>query len=292
VAAKGDVFPAASGYSIVVALLTPFTYHGEIDRGALRDHVEVLIEEGVDALMPCGTTGEGPLLEDEEVSTVVDTVIAASSGRVPVLAHVGRPATGATVNLARAAGEGGASAVSAVTPYYYPLTDDQLGRHYRAVMGAVPGLPVFAYAIPDRTGNDVSVELARSLAADGLAGIKDSTRSFPRHLEYLAVAQDQASGSRRFSVFMGSDSMVLEAMRHGSAGSVSAMANVAPHLLMKIRRGCVEGSEEEAKAAQDELTNLLERMSQGPALGNLKDATSRYLSDRGIAYPSSLRPPL
>jgi 4-hydroxy-tetrahydrodipicolinate synthase len=274
-------------YSIVVALLTPYTARGTVDLGALRSHVDVLVDEGIDAVMPCGTTGEGPALSDRELDEVTAAVVEAAAGRVLVMAHVGRPTTGATVALARSAQERGAWAVSAVTPYYYRMEDDQLRAHYRSLLRAVPELPVFAYNIPDRTGNDLRPDVARSLAEEGLAGIKDSTKSFPRHLEYLAIAADHG-----FSVFMGSDELALEAMRHGSAGSVSAVGNFAPHLLVRLRRACLEGRDSDAQALQKELAELRRRVTAGPALRGIKRATSRFLRDRGVRYRAALRPPL
>src|SRR4051794_18227961 len=89
--------------AVIVALLTPYDETGAPDPGALRAHVDLLVEAGVDALMPCGTTGEGPLLADDEVAAVVRATVAAADGRVPVLAHVGRPGTAPTLALARRA---------------------------------------------------------------------------------------------------------------------------------------------------------------------------------------------
>ena len=106
--------------AVVVALLTPYERGGTgVDEGAMRAHVDWLVEVGVDALMPCGTTGEGPLLSDDEVAVVVRAAVAAADGRVPVLAHVGRPGTASTLALARRAVDDGAAAVAAVVPYYY-----------------------------------------------------------------------------------------------------------------------------------------------------------------------------
>lgn len=100
--------------SVVVALLTPFGEDGAVDLAALREHVAFLLDAGVDAVMPCGTTGEGPLLEEDELAAVVAATVDACAGRVKVLAHVGRASTPATVRLARRAIEAGADGVSAV----------------------------------------------------------------------------------------------------------------------------------------------------------------------------------
>jgi 4-hydroxy-tetrahydrodipicolinate synthase len=271
-------------FSIIVALLTPYTDRGTIDLDAIQAHVEVLVGEGVDGLMPCGTTGEGPVLTDAEVEAVVATVVESSAGRVPVYAHVGRPSTQATAALAQAATATGAAALSAVTPYFYEVGDDELRSHYLTVMRAVPNHPLFAYTIPGRTGNDLSPALTESLAADGLAGIKDSTKSFDRHLEYLAVAEAAGPG---FAVFMGSDALILDAMRHGSSGAVSAVANLAPHLLVEMKGAVLEGRHEDAQGAQEHVRGLRRH-----GLRDLKQATSRYLAARGVGYGAAVRPPL
>ena len=247
--------------------------------GALREHVAFLVDAGVDALMPCGTTGEGPLLEEDEAATVVEAAVAAAGGRVPVLAHVGRASTGATVRLARRAIGSGAAAVSAVVPYYYALEDEQVLAHYRALLDAAGTTPALAYNIPARTGNDLRPDAVRTLAADGLAGIKDSTKSLDRHREYLRL------GGPSFAVFMGSDSMVADALRAGAAGCVSALANVRPDLLVRLARAAPQA---EADALQAELSALRAKLSQGPALVGLK----RALSEQLAGYPSALRPPL
>jgi 4-hydroxy-tetrahydrodipicolinate synthase len=273
---------------VVVALLTPFTERGSIDAEALAGHVEALVEEGVDALMPAGTTGEGPLLDEDEVVELVQLTVAAGGGRIPIMAHVGRMSTRATVRLAHRALAVGASAVSAAVPSYYPLEEDQVVRHYRALLRATTAFTAYAYTIPARTGNDLSPGAARTLASEGLAGLKDSTKSLDRHLAYLEVSRDQPG----FEVLMGSDGMVLPALDAGAAGCVSAVANLRPDLLVRLGRAFVEGDRASAEAAQGQLSRLREDLSHGSPLLRLKKATSRALETRGIRYPTQVRGPL
>jgi dihydrodipicolinate synthase/N-acetylneuraminate lyase len=265
--------------SVVVALATPFRADGEVDLDALEEHVAFLLAAGVDALMPCATTGEGPLLEEREAAAVIAAVVERTQGRASVLAHVGRASTPATISLARRAIEAGADGVSAVVPYYYALDDGQVAAHYRGLLSAAGDLPVLAYTIPERTGNDLSPPVARMLADDGLAGVKDSTKSFERHREYLALARPG------FAVYMGSDGMVLDALRAGAAGCVSALANVRPDLLVRLRDAVAGGQVEAADALQDEVSRLREQ-ARGPA------GVKRALAARLDGYPPALRPPL
>jgi 4-hydroxy-tetrahydrodipicolinate synthase len=271
---------------VVVALFTPFREDGSVDHAALAEHVRFLFEQGVDALMPCGTTGEGPLLEEDEAVDVMAATIEAAAGR-EIIAHVGRPGTTATIRLARRAVDAGASAISAVMPYYYPLAQEQALRHYGSVLQAVRDAPVFAYTIPDRTGNQLEAETLEALADEGLAGLKDSTKSFERHLEYVAVAK-----GRDLRVLMGSDAMVLDALRAGAAGSVSALANVRPDLLVRLKSAFLQGQTAEAERTQAEIAELRESLSTGTALASLKRAVSDALGQLGVRYPSILRAPL
>jgi 4-hydroxy-tetrahydrodipicolinate synthase len=273
--------------SVVVALLTPFAEDGRPDMVALHHHVEWLVHAGVDAVMPAGTTGEGPLLEEDEVVACVATAAAAAAGRIAVLAHVGRAGTDATIRLAHRTVGAGALGVSAVVPYYYAVDEGHLVEHYRALRGAVPDVPVYAYTIPARTGNELSPAAAGKLAQAGLAGLKDSTKSMERHVEYLEATRDHP-----FRVLMGSDGMVLDALRAGAAGCVSAVANARPDLLVGLTRAFLGGRVEEAERHQAEVTAVREKLSRGPSLAGIKRATARALADAGTDYPVRLRPPL
>ena len=216
--------------------------------------------------MPCGTTGEGPLLEDDEVAQWTAATVAAAAERVSVLAHVGRPSTQATAALARRALADGVAGVSAVVPYYYALDDQQLLKHYRALIEAADGARSYAYTIPARTGNELAPGLARRLGAEGLSGIKDSTKSWELHTEYLEVGVE---------VLIGTDALVVDSFRAGSAGCVSALANVRPDLLCRARDG--EDVQEEISALRAELP-----------FPKLKAALAKRLP----GYPTVYRAPL
>ena len=271
-------------FRIIVALLTPFREDGEVDHEALRAHVEWLAGEGVDALMPCGTTGEGALLEPDEVLRVVETTLAGAAGRAEVLAHVGRPSTRASVALVHGARELGVAGLSAVLPYYYAVGEEGLRRHYGALLEAAGDVPLYAYTIPDRTVNELPPAVFDALAADGLAGVKDSTKSWDLHLEYLEVARRHGR-----EALMGSDGMVLQAKRHGAAGVVSALANVRPSLFGRL----AEADGEEADALMAEVSALRTEMAAGgSSMPGVKRAVSSALAERGVVYPAALRAPL
>ena len=270
---------------ILPALLTPFDETGGVDTVALREHVEFVIEGGVDGIMPCGTTGETALLEPDEVLEVVAAVVDAAAGRVKVVAHVGRPSTRGTQRLIEQACDLGVDAVAAVVPYYYALDDRQIVEHFRALIETAGETPLLAYTFPARTGNDLGAAALATLAEDGLAGLKDSTGDPDRHAEYLAAAPG-------IEIFVGSPSLLLRSLRGGSRGSVAALANLNPDLVVALARAFAEDRGEDAERLQDEIAALERDMREGPPLVRLKAAVADAMAERGARYRPALRGPL
>jgi dihydrodipicolinate synthase/N-acetylneuraminate lyase len=271
--------------AVLPALLTPFDEAGEVDGAALREHVEFVIEGGVDGVMPCGTTGETALLEADEVLAVVAAVVEAAAGRVKVVAHVGRPSTRATKRLIERAKDVGIDAVAAVVPYYYAFDDGQLVAHYRALLETAGETPLFAYTFPACTGNDLSAGALATLAEDGLAGLKDSTGDPERHAEYLAAAPNA-------EIFVGSPSLLLGSLRGGSRGCVAALANLRPDLVVALARAFADHRQADAERLQAEVAELEREVRQGPPLVRLKAAVAEVLRERGARYGAALRSPL
>ena len=152
-------------------------------------------------------------------------------------------------------------------PYYYELTDAQVVRHFGALLDTCGDADMYAYTIPARTGNELSPQALRELGAAGLRGVKDSTKSFKRHLEYLECGVE---------VLIGTDALVRDAFAAGAAGCVSAIANVRPDLLCALRDGRGE--------AQDEILELRARLP----FAELKHAVAQLVS----GYPTGYRAPL
>jgi 4-hydroxy-tetrahydrodipicolinate synthase len=265
-------------FQVHAALTTPYDDNGWVDLDALRLHIELLTEDGVDGVVPAGTTGEGPLLEESEVASAVATAVQTAEGRIEVIAHVGRASTPATLRLARAAAGTGADALMAITPYYYAHEPDALLTHYRALLEAAAGTPVLAYAFPDRTGNELPAELIDTLAGEGLAGLKDSTKSPERHDEYLEVARRHEG----FRLFVGSEKLALQSMRGGGAGTISALANARADVLLRVREEQSEEAQEAVNQARAEL----------PDIPDVKRAVRARLAERGAEYPDAPRGPL
>lgn len=278
----------SAAFQTIVPIVTPYAADGGVDLGALSAHAAVLAEGGVDGFFVCGTNGEGPLLSDDEVVAATRAVAQAAPDR-RIVPQVGRPSTHGTRALLERCIEVGATAAAVVTPYFFELTDDGAREHYGAIVRAAGEIPVFAYAIPSYAHNDLAPALVAELAADGLAGIKDSTKSHERHEAYVAIRQQV--GDRGFETFVGDDSMSLDAFRMGSTGGVPALANVRPELFAELTAAMASGDDARAEALQAEVTGTRQTL-RGSGIATLKHHVAEMLAGRGIAYPDAVRSPL
>jgi dihydrodipicolinate synthase/N-acetylneuraminate lyase len=274
--------------AIIPALLTPFRPDGAVDGDALRAHVGWLIDHGVDGIMPCGTTGESALLTDDEVVEVVEAVVAGADGRVPVLAHVGRPGTQATIELGRRALDAGAAAVSAVVPYYHVLEPEMVLDHYRALMAALGAERVLAYCIPSHSNNVLDADGLATLAREGLAGFKDSTLSASDHDAYVTALR--GTGREDFLLLVGLGALLADSIRAGSAGAVLGVANLHPELSVRLRDAVRDGRDEDTARLQEELAHEEDVAMAFPELKRL--TAERLRAEAGIEYGPHMRAPM
>src|SRR5918994_4367501 len=195
----------------IVALITPFR-NGGIDEAALRSLVEWHIEQGTHGLVPVGTTGESPTLSHAEHERVVELVIEAAGGRVPVIAGAGSNSTEEAISLTRHAKRAGADAILVVTPYYNKPTQEGLYAHYRAIHDAVD-LPLIIYNIPGRSVVDMTPETMGRLAKlPNIVGVKDATADIVRPLLTWAAC------GAEFCQLSGEDANILAFLAHGGQG--------------------------------------------------------------------------
>lgn len=249
-----------AAHGVIVPLLTPMDQQGEqVDEGALRAHVAWLIDKGVHGLMPCGTTGEGPLLTVDERRQILEVVVEAAGGRVPVIAHAGAATTRETIALARHAQACGVAAISVVTPYYFRLPDAALIEHYCRVAAAVADTPLFLYNIPQCTGNTINRAAAEAILrrAPNVIGIKDSSGQFDSLTSFLGLA------GGRFQVVCGPDGLVLRALQAGACASVSGNANVVPEVVVGLVEAFYRGDLAEATRQQGLLDGARQAMGDG-----------------------------
>jgi 4-hydroxy-tetrahydrodipicolinate synthase len=238
----------------ITALVTPMR-DGGVDAKGLAELVEFQIAEGVQGLVPCGSTGEAATLSIEERALVIRTTVQAARRRVPVIAGAGAQATPAAIESSRMAAEAGADALLHVTPFYNRPTQAGLVAHFGAIAAAAR-LPVILYNVPSRTGCDLLAETALQLARiPGIVGIKEATGSIARAHEILAGAP------AGFSLLSGDDPTCLATTLIGGAGVISVASIVAPRDVARMIAAAREGRLEEARALDRRLRPLYELLS-------------------------------
>ena len=267
-------------FGSIPALVTPFAA-GRVNEAAFRDLVEWQIDEGSNALVPCGTTGEGATLSDEEHRRVIEITVEVARGRVPVIAGCGSNNTAHAIELTKAAKEAGADAALHVPPYYNRPNQDGIYGHLAAV--ADLDIPVVLYNVPSRTITDIAVQtMGRLSRLPNVVGVKDATGNLAR-----VSAQRQACGAE-FVQLSGNDDMALGFNAMGGVGCISVTANVAPKLCSQFQEATREGRWDEALELQDRLYPLHAALFSDASPGPVKYALSRVKN----GFPADLRPPM
>lgn len=202
-----------------VAIITPFTEKREVDVERLREHADWLIREGIHGLIPSGTCGEYASLTEPERATVVETVIEAAAGRVPVIVGCAAPTTERALHWARHAQQSGASGLMALPPINYRPTQREVIAYYETL--ATVGLPMIAYNNPFDTATDLTPAVLNELAhIDKLVGVKEFSGDVRRIPEILEKT--------RFEVLAGADDLSLEGLLAGATGWIAGLTNVLP----------------------------------------------------------------
>jgi len=230
----------------MVALVTPMNADGTIDWGALDKLVEWHIEQGTNAIVAVGTTGESATLNVGEHTEVIRAVVDKVAGRVPVIAGTGANSTQEAIELTEAAKEAGADACLLVTPYYNKPTQEGLFLHHKTIAEAV-NIPQILYNVPGRTACDMLPETVKRLSeVSNIIGIKEATGDMQRAREVLDSCPDD------FLVYSGDDETAVELMLMGGKGSISVSANVIPAKLSRICELAIAGQGDQARALNDE----------------------------------------
>ncbi len=233
----------------MVALVTPFR-DDRIDRPAVKKLVDYLIENGIDAIIPCGTTGESATLSHQEHDEMIEITLELVAGRVPVIAGTGSNSTKEAVRLTRHAAQAGAQAALLITPYYNRPTQEGLYQHFRAVSEA-SDLPLIPYNVPARTGvNLLPPTVARLAELKNIIGIKEATGSLAQAMEIIALCP------KNFLLLSGEDMLNLPLYAIGAQGTISVTANVAPPLVSGLYDAFVAGKLQEATFLNRNLFDL------------------------------------
>ncbi len=212
----------------MVAIVTPMR-EGKVDQRALRELTEWHLAEGTDAIVPCGTTGEGSTLTPAERVEVVKAVVETARGRVPVIAGAGSNATHECIESAKTMKGLGVDAILVVTPYYNKPTQEGLFRHYSAIYEAVR-FPIIAYNVPSRTSVDLLPDTVVRLAQAGvIVGIKDATANMDRQVQLV-----EKLGRNALSFLSGDDFTVAPYIACGGHGVISVVSNIAPRKMKEL----------------------------------------------------------
>lgn len=230
------------------ALITPFK-NNKVDEKALKNLVEFQIKNGVDGIVPCGTTGESPTLTHDEHNLVVELCVKFAKGRVKIMAGTGSNSTQEAVAMTKHAKKIGANSCLIVAPYYNKPTPEGVYQHFKELDKC--GIPLYIYNIPGRSVINISDEnLARIAELKNVAGIKDATGDLAR------VASLRLLIKKKFAYLSGEDATVVGFNAMGGTGVISVTSNVAPKLVSSLQNATSKGDYKTALKIQDQLTAL------------------------------------
>ncbi len=234
----------------MVALVTPMQADGAVDNEALERLVDFHVENGTDAIVAVGTTGESATLDEKEHCDVIRRVVNHAAGRIPVIAGTGANSTREAIDLTRCAQQAGADACLLVTPYYNKPTQEGLYLHFRAVAEAV-AIPQILYNVPGRTAVDMLPETVFRLAGiSNIVGIKEATGDLSRGQEILDGCGD------KLDLYSGDDATAMDLILAGAKGDISVTANVAPKAMHEMCAAALKGDRTEAERINEGLLGL------------------------------------
>ena len=234
-----------------VALVTPFHEHGSINFEKLRELVEFHIENGTDALIICGTTGEVSTLTDEDQIECIRVAAETAKGRIPVIGGAGSNVTEHAIYLAQGCEKAGADGLLIVTPYYNKTTQKGLVEHYTAIAESV-NIPIILYNVPSRTGVDIPVSVYHELSKiPNIIGVKEASTDITK------IAKIRALCPIDFTVWSGNDDMTVPILSLGGRGVISVTSNVLPIQVHAMTQAALAGDFDSAAALQLELLPLI-----------------------------------
>ncbi len=225
----------------MTAMVTPFDRKLEVDYEGLRENVKLQIEGGVSGLVPLGTTGESPTINDEERKMIIQNVVSEAAGKVPVIVGTGTNSTEKTVKYTKEAEKLGADAALVVSPYYNKPSQEGLYKHFEAVANATT-LPLIIYNIAGRTGINIETStLERLSRLDNIIGVKESSGSIVQIMEVISQLPEE------FVVLSGDDNFTLPLIAMGGRGTISVASNLFPKMVSEMVGSALSGDHGKAK---------------------------------------------
>ena len=239
-----------------VAIVTPMKENGEVDFDKYGDLIDFQIENGIDAIVSCGTTGESSTLSHEEHLAVIRYAVERTAGRVPVVAGTGSNSTDEAIHLSKGAVEAGADALLLITPYYNKATQEGLYQHFRKTAEEVAETPIILYNVPSRTGCNLAPETTMRLVDDvkNIVAIKAATGNLAQESKLMSMAR----GS--IDMYSGEDGLIVPLMSIGAIGVISVIANVAPQKTHDICEEFLAGNVKKARELQFDALPLVDAL--------------------------------
>jgi 4-hydroxy-tetrahydrodipicolinate synthase len=239
------------------ALVTPMKENGDVDYDGFKRLINFQIEQGIDGLVPLGTTGETPTLDEDEEEKLIRIAVDEVKGAVPVIVGTGSNDTKHMITYTKRAKDLGADAALVVTPYYNKPNDDGLYRHFEAA--AVVGIPIMVYNIASRTGRNIPTPLMEKIAAiNGIVGVKEASGDLGQMGDVLQnIALPRKGGAKPFVVFSGDDGFTLPLISLGGDGVISVISNLVPARIKALTKACLSGDFKEGRKIHFELLPLM-----------------------------------
>jgi 4-hydroxy-tetrahydrodipicolinate synthase len=230
------------------AIITPFK-NGKVDVKSLEKIIEFQIKNGVDGIVPCGTTGESPTLTHEEHNLVIEICVKTAKKRVKVMAGTGSNSTDEAVMMTNFAKKIGADSALIVAPYYNKPTPEGVYQHFKALNDCK--IPLIIYNIPGRSTINISDEnLSRIATLKNVVGIKDATGDLAR------IASLRLLIKKDFAYYSGEDATVVGFNAMGGTGVISVTSNILPKMVSDLQKFCAKNDYKKALQLQDKMTNL------------------------------------
>lgn len=235
------------------AIITPFTKEGKIDEKGLRTLVDFQESEGIDAIVPCGTTGESATLTHEEHLKVIEIVVD-QVDKALVIAGAGSNATHEAIKLSKGAQDLGADGILSISPYYNKPTQRGIFEHYEAIAKTID-IPLIVYNVPGRTSSNIEVQTVLKLAkVPNIAGIKEASGNITQIMNLLAQAP------KDFTILSGDDAFTFPMMAMGAKGVISVASNVAPRMVKDMIDNLLAGNLDEARRLHFRLLPLFKNL--------------------------------
>ncbi len=265
----------------IVAIVTPMHADGSIDLSCLRKLIDWHIQEGTDAIVIVGTTGESPTVSVEEHCELIRVAVEHTNKRIPIIAGTGGNSTSEAIELTHYARKVGADASLLVVPYYNRPTQEGMYQHFRKIAESVD-LPAILYNVPGRTVADMSNETILRLAqVPGIVGVKDATGNIARGSDLIRLAP------KTFAVYSGDDATAMALMFCGGQGNISVVANIAPRAMHELCEAAMNGEVARAVAVNNRMLPLHQKLFVEPNPVPVKWAMTQMGK-----IPSGIRLPL